>query len=306
VKIVSLLPSATELVYTLGRGNDLVAVTDECDYPPEAGRLPVVSRCVLAGRSLTPSEIDRTVAEVERAGGSLYEIDQALLDSLRPDVILSQDLCPVCALPASQVEGALRQAGCQARVISLDPHSLEDVIDSILNLGEALGSPDRASEVAAALRRRIDAVRDGAAGLRQPGVLGLEWGDPPWGAGHWIPEMIELAGGLPLLAERGVDSRRLEWEQIAGAAPDVVVFMPCSYGLQDAIAQGRDLLVHPEFAGTPAARGGRVFATDAQAYFSRSGPRLVDGLEILAGILHPEAFPPPPPEAAAPIATRRG
>jgi iron complex transport system substrate-binding protein len=299
--VVSLLPTATEIVCGLGLEDALVGVTDECDYPPAARRVSVVSRCILSERTLTPSEIDRAVADAERAGGSLYQIDPTLLDSVRPDVILTQDLCPVCALPASQVEDALRQAQCSARVISLDPHSLEDVLDSILSVGEALGSPGRASEVVSGFRRRIDAVRDRAAGLPRPRVLALEWGDPPWGAGHWVPEMIEIAGGSPLLGERGVDSRRLQWDQIAAAGPDVVVFMPCSYGLEDAMAQGRDLFAHPEFARAPAAQSGQVFATDAKAYFSRSGPRLVDGLEILAGIVHPEAFPEPPTEAGSRI-----
>ncbi len=301
MRVVSLLPSATEIVYGLGKGDELVAVTDECDYPPEAGWLPVVSRCVFAERSLSPSEIDRAVAEVEHVEGSLYEIDTEMLESLRPDVILTQDLCPVCALPATQVEGALRQVGCTADVISLDPHSVEDVLESILEVGEALGAGGRATTLVSSLRARVEAVRARAAALPRPRVLALEWGDPPWGAGHWVPEMIELAGGIPLLGVRGADSRRLRWQEVAEAAPEIVVFMPCSFGLEDAVAQGRELFSHEEFAGTPAAQDGRVFATDAQAHFSRSGPRLVDGLEVLAGVVHPDAFPEPPVGTASRI-----
>jgi len=294
-----LLPSATEILFALELGDSVVAVTDECDFPLEARHLPVVSRCVLAERSLTPSEIDETVAEAELAGRSLYEIDAETLGRLRPDVILTQDLCPVCALPAHQAADALDRAGCGAQVISLDPHSIDDVLVSIAEVGAGLGATDRAGELVASLRSRVEAIRARAQDLEPVTLLALEWGDPPWGAGHWVPEMIELAGGTPLLGERGANSRRLDWLQIAEAAPEVVVFMPCSFGLDDAVDQGHSLFDHAEFAQTPAARNGRVFATDAQSYFSRSGPRLVDGLEILAGIVHPEVFPAPPSSAAS-------
>jgi iron complex transport system substrate-binding protein len=298
VRIVSLLPSATEILFALGLGPQIVAVTDECTYPPEAASLPVVSRCVLAGESLTPSEIDARVSDVERSGESLYSIDAAMLEELRPDVIVTQDLCPVCALPATQAEAALHDAHCTAHVISLDPHSIDDVLQSMSDVGDALGANDAAERVITNLRSRVDNVRQRAAGLERRSVLALEWGEPPWGAGHWVPEMIELAGGTPLLGEHRQDSRRLTWDEIADAAPEIIAYMPCSYGLDDAAMQGRDLFEHPEFANTPAAKNGRVYATAAEAYFSRSGPRLVDGLEVLAAITHPEVFGEPPAHAA--------
>jgi iron complex transport system substrate-binding protein len=301
VRIVSLLPSATEIVFGLGLGADIVAVTDECDYPPEAKALPVVSRCVLADKDLAASEIDRVVADAELTGEPLYRIDEALLDELRPDIILTQDLCPVCALPAHQVEDALRGTQCTANVLSLDPHSIDDVLASIEEVGRALGVETRASNVVSALRGRIDAIRARTSALARPRVLALEWGDPPWGAGHWVPEMIEIAGGVPLCGEHGRDSRRLDWSEIAAASPEIVVFMPCSYGLDDAVENARALFEHEAFTQTPAVRAGRVVATDAQSYFSRSGPRIVDGLDILASIVHPEVFGDPPDEAVAPL-----
>jgi len=298
VRIISLLPSATEILFDLGLGSSVVAVTDECNYPPEASSLPVVSRCVLADQSLTPAEIDARVADVERSGESLYLIDPAMLDELRPDVIVTQDLCPVCALPASQAQQALHDARCSARVISLDPHSIDDVLRSIVDVGEQLGASLRAGELVSSLTARVDAVRRRAADLERIRVLALEWGDPPWGAGHWVPEMIEIAGGTPLLGEHGRDSRRVTWDDIADAAPEVVAFMPCSFGLDDAIDQARRLFDQDAFVRTPAAMGGRVFATDAESYFSRSGPRMVDGIEVLASIVHPEKFGDPSPSAA--------
>jgi iron complex transport system substrate-binding protein len=302
VKVVSLLPSATEIVFALGMGSSVVAVTDECDYPPEAAHVPVVSRCVLAELPMSPPEIDRVVADAEHTGESLYEIDNAMLESLRPDVILTQDLCPVCALPAHQAEDALRSVGCSANVVSLDPHSIEDVLASIADVGAAIGATDRAAELVRSMRTRVDDVRSRAATLDRVRVLALEWGDPPWGAGHWVPEMIEAAAGIALLGERGENSRRLDWVEVASSSAEVVVFMPCSFGLDDAVAQGAELFDHDEFARTPAARNRRVYATDAQSYFSRSGPRLVDGLEILAWTIHPESFREPAPGSVLQIA----
>jgi len=301
MRIVSLLPSATEILFDLGLGDDVVAVTDECDFPADATALPAVSRCVLASQDLSPREIDAVVTKAGRDGHELYEIDDALLNELAPDVIVTQDLCPVCALPQHQVTEALERSGCAADVISLDPHSIGDVLSSVTRVGDALGVSRRASEIVASLSARVEAVRTKTSHLDTRRVLALEWGDPPWGAGHWVPEMIEIAGGLPLLGEHRRDSRRVMWDDIRDAAPDVVAFIPCSFSLDEAIEHGRTLFDHDEFAATPAARNRRVWATDAKSYFSRSGPRLVDGLEILAAIVHPDAFDPPPPAAACVI-----
>ena len=299
MRVVSLLPTATEIVYSLGLRDALVGVTDECDQP-DGDPITIVSRCVL-DPDLSAAEIDRAVAVAEHENASLYAIDPGLLGTLRPDVILTQDLCPVCALPATQAEQAAHDASCSAQVISLDPHSVEDVLDSIRTVGGVLNAEAAADNLIADMRRRIHRVRTALDGAPRPKVLGLEWGDPPWGAGHWVPEMIRIAGGHPVLGIDGADSQRLDWNDIASAAPDVIVFMPCSYGLTGAVEQAPALFAHPQFRDTPAARNGRAYATDAESYFSRSGPRIVDGIELLAGLIHPDRWPRPAATAAAQI-----
>lgn len=295
MKIVSLLPSATEIVFALGLGEDLVAVTDECDWPPEVDDKPVVSRSVLPPGLATAREIDEAVRERMDARDPVYRLDVELIRRIEPDVILTQDLCRVCAVPSGQVERALEEIGAtQAQVLSLDPHSLEQVVESIRAAGRLLGAEERAEEVASALRERLAAVRRVAAGLPAIGTFALEWLDPPFVGGHWVPEMVHLAGGASLLNEPEAPSRVVTWDEIERAAPEVVVFMPCGYDLDAAEAEGSELMRFPTVQRLPAARTRNLFAVDASSYFSRSGPRLVDGVEALAWALHPDAFPAPP------------
>jgi iron complex transport system substrate-binding protein len=289
MRIVSLLPSATEIVYALGLEGHLVGVTDECDWPPEARRIRVVSRSALPPVA-EPAEIDRLVSASIGGGQPIYRLDTDAIRNLRPDLVLSQDLCAVCAVPSGQVNQALDVLGCQAEVISLDPSSLEEVLDGVLQVGKAAGAEQRAHEVVAGLRDRLASVQGAMEGLERPRVFALEWGDPPYNGGHWVPEMLQVAGGEPVLACPGAPSVRVTWAQIAAVAPQVVVFMPCGYGLQAAVEEAsRTLLGRPELAGVEA-----IVAVDASAYCSRPGPRLVDGVEILAAALHPERLPPPP------------
>jgi iron complex transport system substrate-binding protein len=289
MRIVSLLPSATEIVYALGLEGHLVGVTDECDWPPEARRIRVVSRSALPPVA-EPAEIDRLVSASIGGGQPIYRLDTDAIRNLRPDLVLSQDLCAVCAVPSGQVNQALDVLGCQAEVISLDPSSLEEVLDGVLQVGKAAGAEQRAHEVVAVLRDRLASVQGAMEGLERPRVFALEWGDPPYNGGHWVPEMLQVAGGEPVLACPGAPSVRVTWAQIAAVAPQVVVFMPCGYGLQAAVEEAsRTLLGRPELAGVEA-----IVAVDASAYCSRPGPRLVDGVEILAAALHPERLPPPP------------
>jgi iron complex transport system substrate-binding protein len=299
VRIVSLLPSATEIVFALGLGEQLDGVTYECDHPPEARSKPVVSGTALPqDRPLRPGEIDTLVAEFMERKEPLYQLDRDLLRKIQPDLILTQDLCRVCAVPTGLVQDALDELelGATTRVLSLDPHSLEDVLESILTVGRATGTEDRAGEVVAGLRQRIERVRRTALRLPSVRTLCVEWIDPPRVAGHWVPEMVEAAGGTNLLNEPKEPSRACSWRQAADANPEVVVLMPCGYYLEEAEEQAESLFALPDFAGTPAARGRAVFAVDATSYFSRPGPRLVDGLDILAWAIHPEAFPEPPPD----------
>lgn len=294
MKIISLLPSATEIVYALGLGHCLQAVTAECDYPPEATAKTVVSRLSLPPlKGLAPAAIDRLVADSVARDAPLYVLDLPAIRDIEPDLILTQDLCRVCAVPSGQITQALEKLGCSCRIVSLDPHCLEEIICGIGEVGEAVGHSDQAQALTQELVGRIESVRSSAAGLPKLSAFALEWADPPYPGGHWIPEMIQIAGGHPLLNTPRVPSKAVSWSQVEDAAPEVIVFMPCGYSLKEAAAQADDLLKIPEFASTPAAKQGRVFITDGSAYFSRPGPRIVDGLEILAWAIHPAAFPYP-------------
>ena len=289
MRLVSLLPSATEIVYALGLGADLVGVTFECDEPPEARAEKTV---VVGGRDtagMTPGEIDRYVRAQLAAGADLYTLHARALADLAPDLILTQDLCRVCALPSGHVEGALDYLGCHADVLSLDPHSLAEVLDSILTVGRRAGVPDSAERLAGGLRARLARVAEAVAGRRRPRVAVVEWVDPPFTAGHWVPDLVTAAGGQPVAAQPGGRSVQTSWGAIAGAAPELVVAAPCGYHLADAI--GHAQAVARALPGLP------VWAIDADGIVVRPGPRLVDGVEAIASILHPDATPAAPPRA---------
>jgi iron complex transport system substrate-binding protein len=293
MRIVSLLPSATEIAFDLGLGDAVVGVTHECDYPPAAAGKAVVSHSNLDYDGLTPAEIDAAVSGSIDGGDPIYRLDTEMFATLQPDLILAQDLCRVCAVPTGQVEDALDTLGCTAEVVSLDPATLDDVIECMVTVGRATGTEARADRRAAELRERLAAVRDATRPLPHPRTFALEWSDPPFTGGHWVPEMIEAAGAACVLGEPGRPSRRVGWHEIEAAAPEVVVFMPCGYGLAEAVEQGASLLERPEIANAS------LFAVDASAYFSRPGPRLVDGVELLAGLLHREVVVEPPAGRAA-------
>jgi iron complex transport system substrate-binding protein len=294
VKIVSFLPSATEIAFALGLGDELQGVTYECDHPPEARSKPIVSDTALPqDHPLSAGEVDRLVGGFMENREAIYVLDKDLIRKIQPDLILAQDLCRVCAVPSGQVEDALSELGCTSQVLSLDPNTIEEILDCILAVGRATRTEEAAGELVGRLRRRIEEVRTKALRLPSVGTLCLEWSDPPFAAGHWIPGMVEMSAGVSLLARPGEPSRRVTWREVADASPEVIVFMPCGYYLEDAEPEAKRLFDQPEFAGTPAARSGLVFAADASSYFSRPGPRIVDGLEILAWAIHPEAFPEP-------------
>ena len=296
MKIASLLPSATEIVYALGLGDSLIGVTDECDYPADAVTKPVISRSSLPhGRIQTPREIDDAVRARAGQDGQLFVLDADLLRREQPEVVLTQDLCRVCAVPSGQVQDALNRLGLpDAQVLSLDPQNLDEVIASIETVGRLLDREAKAGEIAAALRTRVAAVKQTAKRVPTVSVFALEWSDPPFSAGHWIPDMIESVGATPVLAEKGQPSRETAWHEIRAAGPEVIVFMPCGYYLEEAESEAARFLDQPEFADTPAVRNGNVYAVDATSFFSRPGPRLVDGLEILAWAAHPDFYPAPP------------
>lgn len=293
MRICSLLPSATEIVFALGLGDRLVAVTHECDYPPEATRLPVITRSALDHAGSGSREIHTHVSRSIHAGSSLYELDQALLKELDPDLILTQELCAVCAVAYDQVRKAVRLLEGERRVVSLEPTSVGGILETIERVGEVAALPDRAAEVVRQLRQRIERVTAATGAARaRPRVLALEWLDPPFVGGHWVPEMVRLAGGSDGLGRQGAPSREIAWAEIAAYAPEVVVLMPCGFGLERTIAELGRATLPDEWRHLPAVRAGQVYAVDGSAYFNRPGPRIVEGLEILAGILQPDRVPP--------------
>jgi iron complex transport system substrate-binding protein len=283
VRIVSLIPSATEILFAVGAGDDVVGVTFECDHPPAARERRVVSTSAMP-EGLAPQAIDDFVASAMAAGEDLYRLDAGALAELDADLVVTQDLCAVCAVDVDTVDEALGHLGCRAEVATLDPHSLDDVLDSITEVGRLTGNDERAAAVVAGLEKRLAAVADRVAGLERPRVLVLEWTDPPFAPGHWIPEMVTRAGGEPSLGVAGTRSGRITWEEAVTSRPDVVVCAPCGFDLEGSttLAEG----VRDRFPGVP------VWAVDADGHFARPGPRLVDGVEVLAGILHPDAVAP--------------
>jgi iron complex transport system substrate-binding protein len=279
VRIVSLLPSATEIVFALGAGDDLHGVTFECNFPAEARGKRIVSSSGLEAATDSPDAIDAAVRAATEGGTPLYRLDEAAIAAIDPDVILTQDLCRVCAVPSGDVDEALGRLGCSAEVVSLDPHTLDEVVDDVDRVGKVLGREADAAAVTAELRRRLAAVGERVAGRDGPSVLLLEWVDPPFGAGHWIPDMIRLAGGEPVLAAAGTHSGALTWEAVAEADPDVVVVAPCGFGLDGAREHAERARPHLPGRAT-------VWAVDGDAHVVRPGPRLVDGVEVLAALLH--------------------
>ncbi len=277
---MSLLPSTTEILFAIGAGDDVVGVTFECDFPPEARTRTVVSTSAMP-EGLAPAEIDAYVADAMRRGEDLYHLDAGALSGLDADLVVTQDLCAVCAVDVSVVDDALAHLGCTAEVLTIDPHTLDEVLASIEALGRATGHEAEAAALVADQRRRLDAVRDRVAGRPRPRVMLLEWTDPPFAPGHWVPEMISSAGGEPLLGTTGAKSERVTWAAIEEARPDVFVVAPCGYDLPGAAGLAEELVDSGRLpTGVP------VHPVDANAAWARPGTRLVDGVEELAALLH--------------------
>jgi iron complex transport system substrate-binding protein len=287
VRIASLLPSATEIVCALGLEDDLVAVTHECDYPESVRGKPVLTRSVLSSAS-SSAEVDRHIRELVHQGSSIYALDSQLLETLHPDLILTQELCEVCAVSYPIVERAARRLGSSPQLVSLEPESLEDVFENIRFVGGLVGRPDAADHVCDGLRRRVMAVEQRVAGRPRRKVVCLEWVDPPFNCGHWTPELVAIAGGAELLGAGRQPAHAIDWQQVVDADPEVVVVMACGFSLDRSLreveaARGRFELL-----------GAETWVVDGNAFFSRPGPRLVDSVEIMAGILHPDAVDQPP------------
>lgn len=284
MRIVSLVPSATEMLFALGLGADVVAVTHECDYPPAARDLPQVTRDTLPS-DLTAGQIDAAVRARTDQGEAIYGLDEEMLHALAPDLIVTQALCPVCAVSFEDVQAVAGRIETCPQVIALDPHTLGEVLGDVRTLAQATDCKDAGVALIADAAARIDRVRLAVRGRRPPRVAAIEWLDPVYVAGHWTPQMIEYAGGIDVLGMAGEHSERCSWAEVAAAEPDVVVVMPCGYDAPR--AREEVLTFRDRLAGVGA---GEIVAVDAAAYFSRPGPRLVDGLELLSRVFHPEVF----------------
>jgi iron complex transport system substrate-binding protein len=285
VRIVSLLPSTTEICFAVGAGDDVVGVTFECDFPVEARDRQIVSTSALTP-GLTPGQIDAEVKARIAAGEDLYHLDEGALATLDADLVLTQDLCAVCAVDVTTVDDALEHLGCRADVLTVDPGRLDEVVESVVTIGAVTGHRPAAVALAAELCARLAAVADAVAGRPTPRIAVLEWTDPPFTAGHWVPDMVVAAGGDPVLGTAGERSVETTWQQIAASAPDLIVVSPCGYRLAGAVDLARAAIdegVLPP--GVP------VWAVDADAAYVRPGPRLVDGVEALAAICHPTVLP---------------
>jgi iron complex transport system substrate-binding protein len=280
MRICSLLPSGTEILYSLGLGEQVVAVTHECDYPAETAYKPKITEDVVDHARLTSREIDHHVSSNLGRHGTIYRLKEDLLEALQPDLIVTQELCEVCAVSYQEVQRAARVLEGRTRIVSLEPNTIADVLDTISLVGELTGRQAVARKNVLELKARLERVRERVCSLKRPRVYAMEWLDPPFSAGHWVPEMVEIAGGEEVLGKAGQKSQRISPERILEARPEIIILMPCGFSLERTIEEYRRTKFLPGWTG-------QVYAVDGSSYFNRSGPRLIDGVEILGEIFHP-------------------
>jgi iron complex transport system substrate-binding protein len=302
MRVVSLLPAATEIVHLLGLADALVAVSHECDHPVAVRGLPRATRCTIHGNALPSADIDRWVRRALGETGTLYTLDEALLRGLEPDVIITQRLCDVCAVGFETVTDFAATLPGPPAVVNLEPTTIGGVLDDVRRVGEALGIPGRAAVAADALAERLADVRAATNHTARPRCVLLEWVDPPFRCGHWMPELVETAGGEEVLGRVGEPAAEVSWDEVVAAAPEVLVIACCGFDVARTLRDVPALVARPGWSDLPAVRNGRVWAVDGSAYFSRPGPRLVESAEILAGIFHPTRVPPPGSDVAQRIA----
>jgi iron complex transport system substrate-binding protein len=298
-RIVSFLPSATEMVCALGLGDRLVGVTHECDYPPEARGKPVVVRNALPVETMSQREIDVAITQRMRDGLSLYQVDEKLLQELAPDLILTQNLCQVCAPSGNEVSQLLKSLSRQPQILWLTPRSLAEIADNVRELGRATGRSQEAEDLISVGRARLEKIATVTRGLSsRPRVFCMEWLDPVYCSGHWMPEMVRIAGGVDELSREGTDSVRIPWDEVLKWSPEVLIVTPCGFNLDKVLEQARRLYDYSGWADLPAVQKGRIYAVDANSYFARPGPRVVEGTELLAHLIHPDLFTWEGPEGA--------
>lgn len=297
-RIVSFLPAATEMAYALGLGDRMVGRSHQCDYPPEAKAKPVMVRCAFDLEALGLAQIDAEVSQRAARGESIYAVDEALLRAAAPDLILAQDLCQVCAPSGNALTRMLASLDPRPEILWQTPHTFADVLDCLRELGDKTGRGEEARRLAAEAQAKADAIREATAGLPRPRVAFLEWLDPIFCGGHWIPSLIQWAGGRDDLARDGVDSVRIPWEAVLAWDPEVLIVAPCGFGAQAALDRASLLRQRPGWQSLAAVRQDRVYAVDASAYFAKPGLRLADGVRLLAHLIHPAGFSWPGPSDA--------
>jgi iron complex transport system substrate-binding protein len=289
MRVVSLLPSATEIVCALGQRDVLVGRSHECDHPGGVETLPAVSLARIDSEALSSAEIDAEVRRSLERGEQLYRVDEGQLAELRPDLVITQTLCRVCAVEGDGVRSALRVRAVKAEVVELEPGTIGQVLGSIEQVAGLVGVPERGREVAAGLRERLARVEAALAGVAErPRTFVAEWLAPPFAAGHWVPEMVERGGGVEILGRTGEPSFSTTWDEVRARTPEVAILAPCGFDVERTLAEAAAERTAAELAGTPAAASGRIYAVDATSYYSRPGPRVVDGVELTAALLHPE------------------
>ncbi len=288
MRICSLLPSATEVIALLGLSDELVGISHECDYPPSVRNVPIMVEPIIPPQGLASADIDRQVGQLVASGQRLYRLNDSLLRQARPDLVLSQDLCHVCAVTPDQLHDALSSLSHQPTVLTLNPHTIRDVIADVIRIGDAAGRPAEGHRLAAQLRDRLEAVRARAQDLsHRPRVACIEWLSPLYVAGHWVPEMVQFAGGQDVLAQPGTPSRVVTWDEILAEAPDILIVMPCGFSVERTQTELFHLMQQPGQWPLSSDLIQHTFLVDASSYFSRPGPRLIDGIELLAAIFHP-------------------
>ena len=300
IRICSLLPSATEIVCALGLGKQLVVVSHECDYPEYVMSKPKATQSLLLTAKMSSGKIDRMVSHHITRGHSLYALDTKLLEKLRPELILTQELCKVCAVSYDEVVKAARILDGNPSIVSLEPRNVEEIFDNILLIGQLTDRRYEAEKLVDLLQSRIRKTASRTRVQHRPRVFCMEWIEPPWVGGHWVPEMVRIAGGFDGLGKSGEPSTMMDWRKVVQYAPEFIILMPCGFDMKRTVRESATLTDYPKWRELPAVEEGRVYAVDASSYFSRSGPRVVDGVEILASIFHPEVM-----EAKYPYAVQR-
>ena len=291
MKIISLHAPAAEIIYALGAGEEIVGISHECDYPPEVRSKPIVADTTI-NSDQSSFNIDAAVSNALRTGQSIYTVDNRLFTSLNPELVITQELCKVCAITPTDIQEAIRGCRPAPKMLSLHPHSIAEILEDVIRVGKAIGREEEANNYVRNLQRRIENIRRQAKDVEfRPRVYCMEWLDPPYNAGHWVPEMVEMAGGRDELSTKGGDSVRILWQRIVDHDPQVLVLMPCGFSIERTRKELVDVTRRAEWKGLSAVRDNQVYLVNGPAYFNCSGPRIVDGVELLATILNPELFP---------------